>query len=275
MLTLNCFGVPMPITRQRLLALARELNARDDQLVCLQEVQSHTYRQLLVRACASHPHAAYAPFIHAPKGGLLTLARTPIAKFEFTLYRSREVPYPLSLMDWFLHKGVLATGLEYAGSPIVVLNTHLNANYSGNWDRRNRYARGEAQQLRHLAEIVRAQPAAALVVAAGDFNFPRGSWLYEEFLAESGMIDPLAGDRRPTVRAPLSFSERYSLPIDFAFVRAPALPGLRIESELRFVEKALFGGRPRFLSDHVGVELRVCWGEQEEAEQKTGERRPQ
>ena len=98
-----------------------------------------------------------------------------------------------------------------------------------------------------------------LVVAAGDFNFPRGSWLYEEFLAESGMIDPLAGDRRPTVRAPLSFSERYALPIDFAFIRAPALPGLRIEGDLRFEERIVFGGRPRFLSDHMGVELRVLW----------------
>jgi endonuclease/exonuclease/phosphatase family metal-dependent hydrolase len=259
LLTLNCFGVPTPTTHARLLTLARELNARDYQVVCLQEVQSHAYRRLLVRACASYPHAAYAPFVHAPKGGLLTLAQLPIVKFQFTLYRSRQVPDPLSLMDWLLHKGILTTRLEYVGVPIVVLNTHMNANYSGNWDRRNRYTRGEAEQLRELAEVVRAQPPEALVVAIGDFNFPRDSWLYDKFLAESGMIDPLAGDTRPTVRAPLSFSERYSLPIDFAFVRAPRLAGLRIESELRFVEQVLISNRPRFLSDHVGVELRVGW----------------
>jgi endonuclease/exonuclease/phosphatase family metal-dependent hydrolase len=259
LLTLNCFGVPTPTTHARLLTLARELNARDDQVVCLQEVQAHAYRRLLVRACASYSHAAYTPFIHAPKGGLLTLARLPIVESQFTLYRSRQVPYPLSLMDWLLHKGMLATRLEYAGVPIVVLNTHLNANYSGNWDRRSRYAQGEADQLRELAEVVRAQSPEALVVAAGDFNFPRASWLYDQFLAESGMTDPLADDTRPTVRAPFSFSERYSLPIDFAFVRAPRLAGLRIESELRFVEQVLFSRRPRFLSDHVGVELRVIW----------------
>jgi endonuclease/exonuclease/phosphatase family metal-dependent hydrolase len=259
LLTLNCFGVPMPTTRPRLLTIARELNARDDQIVCLQEVQSHAYRRLLIEACASYPHAAHTPFLHAPRGGLLTLARLPLAETEFTLYRSRQVPDPLALMDWFLHKGVLATRLEYAGLPIVVLNTHLNANYSGDWGRRNRYVHGEAEQLRHLAEIVQAQPPEALVVAAGDFNFPRQSWLYEEFLAQSGMIDPLAGDTRPTVRAPLSFSERYSLPIDFALVRAPALPGLRIASDLRFAERVVLGGRARFLSDHVAVELRVLW----------------
>jgi endonuclease/exonuclease/phosphatase family metal-dependent hydrolase len=115
--------------------------------------------------------------------------------------------------------------------------------------------------MRQLSEIVRAQPPEALVVAAGDFNFPRDSWLYQEFLAESGMIDPLAGDPRPTVRAPPGISDRYALPIDFALVRAPALAGLRVTSDLRFDERVVFSGRPRFLSDHVGVELRVSWDE--------------
>jgi endonuclease/exonuclease/phosphatase family metal-dependent hydrolase len=259
LLTLNCFGVPTPITRARLLTLAGALNARDDQVVCLQEVQSHAYRRLLTHACASYPHAAYVPFIHAPKGGLLTLARLPITALQFTLYRSRQVPYPPALMDWLLHKGVLATQFDYAGVRIVVLNTHMHANYSGIWDRRNRYARVEAEQLHELADIVRGQQPEALVIAAGDFNFPRGSWLYDAFLSASGTTDPLVGDTRPTVRAPLSFSERYSLPIDFALVRAPKLAGLRITSELRFVEQLLIGDRPRFLSDHMGVELRVEW----------------
>jgi endonuclease/exonuclease/phosphatase family metal-dependent hydrolase len=259
LLTLNCFGVPAPTTRARLLALAGSLNAGADQVICLQEVQAHAYRQLLTRACASYPHAADAPFLHAPKGGLLTLARLPITAFEFTLYRSRQVPYAPALMDWLLHKGVLATRFEYAGVPIVVLNTHMHANYSGVWDQKSRYARVEAEQLRQLAEIVRAQPSETLVVAAGDFNFPRGSWLYDELLHASGMIDPLAGDTRPTVRALPGVPARYAQPIDFALVRAPKLAGLRIESELRFVELGLVGGRPRFLSDHVGVELRVGW----------------
>ena len=259
LLTLNCFGVPIPATRARLLTLAEALNARDDQIVCLQEVQSHAYCRLLTGACTSYPHAAYVPFLHAPKGGLLTLGRLPIAASEFMLYTTRHVPYPLALMDWMLHKGVLATQFEYAGLRIVVLNTHMHANYTGVWDRHNRYAWVEGKQLHELAEIVRAQPPEALVVAAGDFNFPRGSWLYDAFLSASDMTDPLAGDSRPTVRAPLKFSERYSLPIDFALVRAPKLAGLRIESELRFTEQVLVNGRTRFLSDHMGVELRMEW----------------
>jgi len=248
LVTFNCFGAPAPNVRRRLLVLAHELNQRADNVVCLQEAQAHAYRKLLTHACIGYPFACYEPFVHAPKGGLLTLATLPIERHEFVLYRSRRIVRPPALMDWMLHKGVLVTRMSLAGLPIVALNTHLSANYSVNWNPDNHYARIEHAQLQQLAEIVRAQPPEALVVAAGDFNFPRGSWLYEEFVAASGMIDPLAGDRRPTVRAPPGISERYALPIDFAFVRAPALAALRIESELRFVEKALVGRRPRFLS---------------------------
>ncbi len=74
--------------------------------------------------------------------------------------------------------------MSLADLPIVVLNTHLSANYSVNWDTGNHYARIEHSQLQQLAGIVRAQPPEALVVAAGDFNIPRGSWLYNDFLRE-------------------------------------------------------------------------------------------
>lgn len=260
LLTLNCFGTPTGTTRLRLRALAGELNRRDLTVVALQEVQAQRYRQLLINACSSYPAQAFEPFVHAPKGGLLTLARLPIEQAQFTLYRDREIAHPPSIMDWMLHKGVLATRLTAAGTPIVVLNTHLNANYSGDWRAENRYARGELAQLRELAEIVATQPPEALVIAAGDFNIPRGSWLYDEFLAASGMFDPLAGDTRPTYRTMPGVPARYALPIDFALVRAPKLPGLQVRGDLCFGERApLAGRRAGYLSDHLGVELRLAW----------------
>jgi len=244
------------------LVLARELEQSDHTMVAFQEVQAHRYRRLLSEACASYRACAYEPFAHAPKGGLLTLARLPIERARFTIYRSRIISHALALMDWMLHKGVLETHVMLAGTPVIVLNTHLNANYSGDWSEANRYTRNEREQLRQLAEIVAAQPAEALVIACGDFNVPRGCWLYDEFLATSGMIDPLAGDARPTYRTPPGVPARYALPIDFAFVRAPALPGLVISADLRFGDRiALAAGQPIYLSDHLGIELRVAWDE--------------
>jgi endonuclease/exonuclease/phosphatase family metal-dependent hydrolase len=263
LLTLNCFGVPTGTTGRRLLALARELSEHELTLVALQEVQAQRYRRLLVGAtAAAYPAHAFEPFAHAPKGGLLTISRLPIEQARFTLYRSRAISHAPAVMDWMLHKGVLETHVVVGDVPIVVLNTHLNANYSGDWSETNRYTRNERAQLLQLAEMVKAQPAEALVIACGDFNFPRGSWLYQEFLVASGMVDPLADDLRPTYRTPPGIPARYALPIDFAFVRAPALSGLQLHADLRFGEKVAVGvGRDAYLSDHLGVELRVAWQE--------------
>jgi endonuclease/exonuclease/phosphatase family metal-dependent hydrolase len=260
LLTLNCFGVPTPTTRRRLLAIAQELNRGDYSLACLQEVQASGYVGLLTEACATYPHSAFEPFIYAPKGGLLTLSRLPIEERAFALYRERTIVSPPAVMDWALHKGVLLARVSLAGVPIVVLSTHLSANYSASWGPGSAYARVQRLQLQQLAEIVRGQPASAIVVACGDFNIPRGGQLYDEFLAASGMVDPLAGDMRPTQRMPPGIPARFALPIDFALLRSPPLPGLRLQSDHRLAERLpIAGARADYLSDHVGIELRVTW----------------
>jgi len=83
LITLNCFGLWLPNTRRRLLALAQELEQRSNQVVCLQEIQLHKYQKLLVKACASFSYALYEPYFHCPKGGLLTLSRIPITSKYF------------------------------------------------------------------------------------------------------------------------------------------------------------------------------------------------
>lgn len=261
LITFNCFGTPTPRTQRRLLTLADALNAGTADIVCLQEVQAHGYRRLLVRACRTFPFAAAERFIHAPKGGLLTLARLPIARFDYTLYRNRGNRHIPALADWILHKGVLRCEMEAHGQKIIILNTHLSANYRGDWQNENRYVREERGQLQQLAEIVTAQDQQAIVLVAGDFNVPRGSALFQDFLRASGLIDPLAGDTRPTYRRMPVIPARFTVPIDFALVRAPHLPGLHLACDFRFEDQMLLaGGSQTYLSDHVGLELTVTWG---------------
>jgi|SRR5579859_4125137 len=260
LLTLNCFGVPAPLTDQRLLQLSAELNRCQASVVCLQEVQLHRYRRLLIGACSAYPAHASAPHLHAPRGGLLTLGAQPLTESQFTLYEPRGLWYTPALADWILYKGILQTTLWCDGLRVRILNTHLNANYSGNWSRSNIYAAMEWRQLAQLAEVVRRQPADALVLVAGDFNIPRGSWMYEEFLALSGLHDPLSGDARPTYRIPGVMPRRYLHAIDYALVRAPALAALQIQSDLCFSERyVLPGGSRAYLSDHLGVWLAISW----------------
>lgn len=260
-LTLNCFGVPMPSTYRRLRALGEALCLLDADVICLQEVQAHPYRRLLVRLCADqYPYHAFTPFVHAPKGGLLTLSRHPISDSRFVLYRERGLWYTPALADWILHKGVLFTHLHYGDLPVTILNTHLTANYSGDWSPRNRFALHEWEQLQQLADLVSAQPADHLVMVMGDFNIPRGSWLSDQFLRRSGLIDPLTGDQRPTFRPLPGMPARYLAAIDFNLYRPPSKLNLSIQSDLRFAQKyPLSDGRTTYLSDHMGIELRLMW----------------
>src|SRR5688500_17198599 len=154
LLTLNCYGVPAPGTAQRLSLLAQTLNSESLSAVCLQEVQSNRYCKQLRRACTSYPASAFEPFIHAPKGGLLTLSQYAIEESKFLIYEERGLWYTPALADWILHKGILISHMDVSGVPIVLINTHLTANYTGDWNRTNPYAKHEHLQLQQLAKLV-------------------------------------------------------------------------------------------------------------------------
>jgi endonuclease/exonuclease/phosphatase (EEP) superfamily protein YafD len=261
LLTLNCFGGYLPGTRRRLLALAHQLEYRDEQVVCLQEIQLNRYRTLLQKACGSFAYHSYEPYLQCPKGGLLTLTRTPIKNRWFVPYTERGLWYTPMFMDRLLYKGMLIVTLEWENMPVIIINTHMLANYVGDWDRRGLYARVEEKQLRQLAETVRSQPAEAVIIVAGDFNIPRGSKLYLDLLAHSGLNDPLAGDTRPTHRPPPGVPARYALPLDYVLVRMPADYRLNIDCDLCFSDRQWQRGkRQDYFSDHNAISLRITGG---------------
>lgn len=257
LLTLNCFGGYLPYTSRRLLSLAQELERRSDQVVCLQEIQLHRYRQLLMKACASYSYPYYEPYLHCPKGGLLTLSRIPMSK-RFEPYGERGLWYTPMFMDKILYKGMLIHKLTWAGIPMVIINTHILANYVGDWERHGMYSRVEEKQLGQLAKTVRSQPEDSIIIVVGDFNIPRGSRLYQGFLANSGLTDPLAGDTRPTLRVPPGVPSQFSLPIDYVLVRMPEKHMFKIDCDLCFTGKHRINRWQRdYLSDHNGIEIRI------------------
>lgn len=262
LLTLNCFGGYLPNTSRRLLALARELEHCPNQVVCLQEIQLNRYLRLLLRACGSYPYQVHEPYFQCPKGGLLTLARMPIKSRQFIPYTERGLWYTPMFMDKILHKGMLVTTLEWEQLTVIVINTHLLANYIGDWERHGMYARVEEKQLRQVTETVRAQSTEVLILVAGDFNIPRGSKLYNDFLALSGLEDLLAGDTRPTHRPPWGIPARFALPLDYVFVRRPNKPPLKIDCDLCFSGRQwLDGWRRAYFSDHNGIDIRITTSE--------------
>lgn len=258
LLTLNCFGLALPNTKRRLLALARAVEKCSYRVVCLQEIQLHQYQNLLVNACASYSYPVYESYVHCPKGGLLTLARIPVMNKSFEPYAERGLWYTPMLLDRLFYKGMLVTTFRWDMIPVVVINTHILANFVGDRERYGMYARVEEKQLQQLAKTVRAQPKDSVILVVGDFNIPRGSQLYTDFLANSGLTDLLAGDTRPTLRTSAGVPSRYALPIDYVFVRTPKMHSFEIECDLCFSGKYPITSRYQdYLSDHHGIKVHI------------------
>ena len=264
LITFNCFGGLNWTTPRRLRSLARELQQIQPDVVCLQEVQSNWALRVLRQLTENHLAHAYLPGRSAPLGALLTLTRRPPDKTNFTRYTNQGAWLGPTVMDQLTQKGMLLMQTAWAGQAVVVINTHLVANYWAKWQPGSRAAQDQQRQLHQLADLVQAQPATTLVLVAGDFNIPRGSWLYEEFLQRSGLVDPLAGDQRPTYRPFPGVPVHYALPIDFVFLRTPAGMTVQTTADLCFTEPCTYiGGGQGYLSDHIGVRVTFQWQREE------------
>lgn len=260
LLSLNTFGLPLFLGWNRLTRLMREIDSLAT-VLCLQEIQQNAYVSILNRGLPHHRFHAYEYNWFAPKGGLFTAAREPLHRNEFVAYENRGRAFSAGFADWALNKGMLVSEMKRDGHLIVIMNTHLHANYAGNWTRDHSMSKIQLDQVQHLAAMIRQQPEDALVIVCGDFNFPRGTFLYDELVAEANVIDPLADDPRPTYRPfPLMSNEKWALPIDFCFVRLPNWRGIELRADIVEIQDTRKTMRMRqFLTDHNALTLQVTW----------------
>lgn len=261
--TINCLGLPVPLPglRHRLSVLGKALADLEADVACLQEVGQWRHLPLLRHDEERWPHALAIVHPYAPKGGLVTLSRLPTRDPAYLPFRERGRFASLHATERHQAKGFLQITITAYGRSVVVFNTHLAANYNAEWSYTNPYAKVERAQLRELAACVAAVPAGTPVVVAGDFNVPRGSWLYHEFCAAANVVDPLRDATTPTYRPLPGMPARAAQALDHVLVRTPADGSFSFESELCFAEPVLLGrgGTLGYLSDHLGVKLRLRW----------------
>lgn len=235
-------------TGARLRALGRLLDRSPLDVACLQEVVARRTLAIVRGATPSFPHAAWVPYGPFVRGGLVTLSRRPLRCLRADVYCRRGGRHLHSLSDWFIRKGLVVTELDLDGRPVVVVNTHLVANYDDDWSPGNPFAAVERVELRQLAEVVAGIDPGLPLIVAGDLNVPTGSWLFDEFLAATGLHDPLADRPEPTFRfAPHA--------IDHVLVRGARVLEARLVYRDELVE--LPHGRTTHLSDHLGIEALI------------------
>jgi endonuclease/exonuclease/phosphatase family metal-dependent hydrolase len=259
-ISLNTFGTPSLFGTRRMNRMANALNQMAPDLLCLQEIQSNTYLPLLQRALPGVSYQAYQKNIRKPFGGLLSASMRPVSSWVFHPFPNRGRKWSLGYADWALQKGVLAVHLNVDGLPVVVLNTHLQANYLADWTPENSLARIQWDQIVFLSVLVRDQDEDALVVVCGDFNFPPQTFLYPELIERSGLIDPLVNDPRPTYQPFPLVSSIWATRLDYALYRAPRGVDLQASVDIvRLQDEAAHLPWNRFLTDHDLIKLVLYW----------------
>ncbi len=260
LLSLNTFGIPFFLSWGRLIRLAGELERLDPMVICLQEIQQNAYAPLLIRRLPTYPYQAIFQHIYAPKGGLGTFSRVPLVRQRFEPYPDRGLRFFITFADWALFKGVLVVRLKIEGVDVFILNTHLNANYSGDWHRKNPLALVQRSQVHKISALLEEIPADALTVLCGDLNFPRSSYLYEELVAKNGLTDPLGNDPRPTYRPFPLVPSRWKTSLDYILYRIPQGKDFSVRADiLPIVDSSQKSPLRRFLTDHYALSLNIRW----------------
>jgi len=258
LLSLNTFGIPFFLSWGRLIRLAKHLERLSPSIICLQEIQQNAYTPLLTRYLPTYPHQAVFPHIYAPKGGLGIFSRVPLTHKRFEPYLDRGLRYFITVADWALFKGVLVGQLQIEGVDIFILNTHMNANYGGNWHPKNSLGLVQLTQVQKISDLLEKIPREALVILCGDFNFPRESYLYEELIVKSGLTDPLRDDPRPTYRPFPLVSSRWKTSLDYILYRLPQGKNFEIQADIIAVEdSSQRNSFRRFLTDHCALQLNI------------------
>jgi hypothetical protein len=239
----------MPIFGSRLAAryqaIGEYFEASDVDVVNFQEVLSYYHLRLLTKHLPSFRYAVQRPSAAGPAGGLVTMSRRRVIGREFRRFPwAPGVRLPFRAWVGASLKGILTTRLAEPG--VRIMNTHLVANFDGDWSPQSRYYELHRQQLATLASVVGSGPS----VVSGDFNVARDSSLFEDFMATSRLGDAFGGECPPTFRSEYLGPGQLSRCIDFLLCS----PGTTAaDARLIFTDKVPMAGGPGFASDHLGL----------------------
>lgn len=260
--TLNVGGLgrprpPLIPLTQRAPELGRRLAAAPADVLNLQEVFRYAHLKALRAHLPLYPHVAYRPGVVGPAGGLVTFSRLPLGSPR---YRSFAGLAPTRGRLKFRVRRALLSAVQglmmvrLAGLPVTIVNTHLTANRDGDWSPGNRFFAFHHAQLRRFNTTLRRRRRPGLTVITGDFNIASNSSIYPSIIDHGARHDPFAATD------PVTFHARFLPPgepahrIDYILVAGEATV---LDATTLFPEPVSVDGEPYYLSDHIGLIVRL------------------
>jgi len=257
--TLNTWALPGPLSKQRdarIDAICRDLPSFEVDVFAFQEVWTHSARDDLSAALAAN---GYEHRWHHQRtmggGGLLLASRFPMREVQFEPFASQGFAERIQHMDYYAGKGFVRATIETGSGPVVVLATHLHANYAAPGEPDEYLGVRAAQLIQLVSGLAEVR---APVIALGDFNVQEYEAGYRLLHGLAGLRDVAAtlGRREATSRAdnPYHHKSHVDARIDYVFHR----PGADLDPVPKSIQRIFdapldFDGTPGTYSDHSGL----------------------
>jgi endonuclease/exonuclease/phosphatase family metal-dependent hydrolase len=196
-LTWNVWGVPLVSThlQARMRALPEAIAALEPDVILLQELWQKDDGELVARGLERHGYAFTHHFATTPHGktGLFIAARWPLGAGTYRPFAIGRLPHSLWHLDWLVSKGIATCVLETPLGPVLVENTHLQAQYVT-----DTYVAERLSQASEIVILDRSELGRPLILG-GDFNSTASDLARAILHTSGGFSDALQSHAPDTV----------------------------------------------------------------------------
>jgi endonuclease/exonuclease/phosphatase family metal-dependent hydrolase len=224
------------------------LNESGADILCFQEVFLPRHLNRLKIQLTNYPHCIYKPYFLCPRGGLVIFSKHPIKEWEYIDFSTKGKYWDKSFTGKLTRRGMLLVKLQ--DIPLTILNTHPVQNSSDSWDDSNTYVKIIKTQLKEILDL--CQSLKGPFILTGDFNVPKASSHYNDFLKEANFIDSFKDETSPTYVAEYLFGKKDAERLDYIFYKEGNL-ALKGSKHVLTKKERLDNGVVTHLSDHIGL----------------------
>lgn len=257
-LSLNSYGAPQSLNwKARYVKLIKEIKKLRPNVILLQEVVFNHQKRFLMSHLSDYKH--FSPdfdYRYNMCGGLFTISNLEVKDYSFNKYFNQGPTFsPLAVTDRLLRKGFESYKINFDGSEVNVINTHLFANYRNGLSE----LRTIFSQVKQLYLYLDQMPKDKPLLVGGDFNIDNKSEIYDTFVDSADLYDPMQLTDSITLSRQNTnrnfFLLNFNKKIDHLFIRN-INPG-KVSQRVIF-KKPYTEGRKRFhVSDHFGLMTEV------------------
>lgn len=254
--SLNIKGDPITLflkkPKARYKKLCKIWNASSYDVLQVQEIYFYSQLTLFRKELKSYPYVLFKKSLFGPKGGLVTFSRISIDYYAYYSFSKQWLIGDRSMVTALFPNGFLV--LKLKDVELFFINTHLLANYQGNWTRQGKYFSILQFQAKEFQRFIkRTFSSKSILIASGDYNIAKKSDLYS--LLKGDLTDIFAKDNFPTFHNEFLPEGRENNRVDFIFIKGNKNLSKIVKTGYSLREKVkVLPGKITYVSDHIGLD---------------------